>query len=197
MKNILLIVLIYIGFVPLIEGRADEVIVDGIDDKSYSIVSHYDIQINAPAAKVWPHLNNLKSWMTDFDLSTVSGEPGEIGEVLRLYPQQNFLIQRLFAVPENILVFSNLPVTFNNETGHGQTIISVNENNGITLVNLTMARYFTWHGKGSNPLKQTRLTQQFQENAKNQWEKRFLATLKNCQNNKKHPASKITPLKHC
>ena len=54
-------------------------------NQTYNFVTHYRVTIDAPKATVWPILVDLKAWMFEFELANVSGEPGETGEVLRLY----------------------------------------------------------------------------------------------------------------
>ena len=127
---------------------AGEFITTEPNNNSYQYVSSYNIEIEAPAEKVWKHLENLKSWMYEFEMSHHSGSPGEVGEVLRLYPNQNFLIQITGKVKGEALIISNLPTTFSGEYSTGIGVINLGRAGTNTIVNFIMSRRYTSQGEG-------------------------------------------------
>jgi len=159
-------------------AHASETITVEPDQNSYHHVSHYNVAIEAPANAVWPHLIDLGSWMYDFEMSVVSGQAGEEGAVYRLYPEQGFLIQVTSVVPNNLLVIANLPSTFQGESSTGVGVIRLNEVDGVTYVDLTMSRRYSWPGEGVNVMKQQRTSRDFKENSRAMWQGRFLGKLK-------------------
>ena len=54
-------------------ATASETLTDEPDGHSYNFVSHYSIEINAPATTVWKHLTDLGSWMYDFGMKPTPG----------------------------------------------------------------------------------------------------------------------------
>jgi hypothetical protein len=84
--------------------------------KTYNFVTHYRVNIDAPPTRVWPILIDLKSWMFDFELSTLSGESGTEGRVLQLYAGQEFKVQATKVIPNEMLAIVNLPMTFKDES---------------------------------------------------------------------------------
>lgn len=94
---------------------ASESLTDEPGGKSYNFVSHYSIEIDAPAKTVWTHLTNLGSWMVDFDMAPISGFNELEGQVLRLYEGQGFYVQITKAIPGELLVISNLPTSMEGE----------------------------------------------------------------------------------
>ena len=146
--------------------------------QSYTFVSHFEKTIDAPVGDVWPILTDLSSWMNEFELSHVSGEPGEEGAVMRLYPEQEFYIQLTQIIPNRLLAITNLPSTFQGEQSTGVGVILVHEAHGKTKVSITLSRRYTWNGEGENPIKAHRQSGVFQENTRAMWEDRFLGNLK-------------------
>ena len=110
---------------------------------AYNFVTHYRVQIEAPAAAVWPCLLNFKSWIYEFEHTTVSGVPGTPGHVARLYEGQAFLTQVTAVVPEQMIAIANLPLTFNGEFGTGVGIFTLHDLGGRTEVALSMSRRYT------------------------------------------------------
>ena len=146
-------------------------------DDSYRFDAHYRITIDAPVEVVWPQLMDLGSWMVDFAMSHVSGEAGKTGEVLRLYPEQDFLVQITSIVPNESLVVANLPVRFKGEFSTGTTVITLYGSEGRTTVDLTMSRRYTWEQEGENPFRALRSSPEFTENSSAMWN-RFLEQLR-------------------
>ena len=160
-----------------LQSVASDAIVSEPDESSYNFVSHYRVSIKAPTRIVWNHLKDLGSWMYDFEMSHVSGEQGEEGEVLRLYSGQDFLTQITSAVPNKLLVIANLPSDIRGEHSTGVAVITLNEAPGETIVDLTMSRRYTWQGEGVNPMRTTRESPEFIENTRAVWG-RFLERLR-------------------
>ncbi len=171
-----LLTLLLLMFV-LDRSHANISVTDEIDVNSYNFVSTNSVNISAKKGTVWKHLVNLKSWMYDFELSYYSGPRGEVGEVLRLYPEQDFFVQVTSKVPGDTLVFANLPSTFNGEYSTGVAVISLSSYQGKTSVNLVMSRRYTWIGEGENTMKAKRLTQKFIDQTNATWS-RFLERLR-------------------
>jgi len=160
-------------------GRAysGEFVTTEPNDASYQYVSNYKIEIDASPDTVWNHLIDLKSWMYEFEMSHVSGDPGQVGEVLRLYPNQNFLIQITGKVKNQVLTISNLPSTMGGEDSTGVGLITMDSIEGKTVVNLVMSRRYTWNGDGVNAMKMKRSSTEFQGGTAMTWNK-FLQKLK-------------------
>ncbi|MEJ2089272.1 MAG: hypothetical protein P8Y69_12545, partial [Gammaproteobacteria bacterium] len=126
----------------------------------------------------WPHLLDLRSWMYEFDLASVSGEAGRPGEVLRLYEGQDFEIQRLQTIPNGLLVIANLPSEYGGETSTGTGVITLHDDGVSTTVDLVMSRRYTWTGEGENPQKATRQSESFLHDTQAMWRDRFLERLR-------------------
>lgn len=146
-------------------------------DDSYRFDAHYRISIEAPVENVWRQLTDLGSWMVDFAMTHVSGEAGKTGQVLRLYPEQDFLVQITSVVPNESLVVANLPVRFKGEFSTGTTVITLYGSEGRTTVDLTMSRRYTWEEEGENPFRTLRSSPEFTENSSAMWN-RFLEQLR-------------------
>ncbi len=157
---------------------AAESITSEPDGTSYHYVSHYSIKVNAPATAVWGQLIDLRSWMYEFDMSLESGTPGQEGEVRRLYPGQDFFVEVTKVIPNELLVFANLPTTFNGEESTGVAVISLSETDGVSTVRLTMSRRYSWNSPEPNPQRAMRETSEFQEHTRAMWEDRFLGRLR-------------------
>jgi uncharacterized protein YndB with AHSA1/START domain len=144
---------------------------------SYRFVSHYRITIDVPVSTVWKHLVDVGAWMYEFDMTLESGVPGEVGEIRRLYSGQEFLVQITKVVPNEMLAISNLPSTFNGEYSTGVSVITLNESNGGTVVDLTMSRRYEWRGEGENPMQARRASAEFNASTDATWG-RFLERLR-------------------
>ncbi len=158
--------------------RASEAITVEPDGTSYHFVSHYAVAIDAPANVVWKHLRELGSWMYEFELLPVSGTPGEEGEVRRLYSGQDFFIEITKVIPDRLFVFANLPSEFNGEHSTGVAVITLNEVDEITTVNLTMSRRYSWGSKEPNPHKSMRESAELRKRTRAKWHDRFLGRLR-------------------
>ena len=156
---------------------ASETLTDEPEGDSYNFVSHYSIEIDAPAEKVWKHLIVLGSWMYDFEMKPVSGLEKLEGRVVQLYEGQEFYVQIAKAIPAKLLVIANLPISMEGEQlSSGTSVTTLNENAGTTTVNLTMSRRYTWNGSGENHLRSRRQSEEFIDNTRSTWE-RFLGKL--------------------
>lgn len=159
-------------------ATASETITSEPDESSYHFVSHYSIEIAASADTVWDQLVDVSSWMYEFELSLESGTPGQEGEVRRLYPGQDFFIELTKTIPNELLVFANLPATNNGEYSTGIAVITLGEAEGITTVKLTMNQRFGWDNLEPNPQRALRESPDFQERTRVMWQKRFLGRLR-------------------
>ena len=148
------------------------------DQDSGHYVSHYSIAIDAPIEVVWENLIDVGSWMYEFELSLVSGMPGEEGEVRRLYDGQDFLIEITKVIPNEVLVFANLPLSFNGEHSTGVAVITLDKVNDRTKVRLTMSRRYSSESGATNTQKSMRESAEFSERSKAMWQDRFLGKLK-------------------
>ncbi len=148
------------------------------DSDSYHFVSHYRVSIDAPPDTVWEHLIDLGSWMYEFELQHVSGDPRKAGEVLRLYAEQNFFVQITKAIPSELLVIANLPSTFKGEFSTGIGVMTLHEIGAKTVVDLTMSRRYSWREEGENPMKRIRESSAFNQNTDAMWQDRFLERLR-------------------
>lgn len=157
---------------------ASETVTAEPDGASYHFVAHYSVEIDRPAADVWKHLIDVGSWMYEFDLTLESGTPGQEGEVRRLYAGQDFFIEITKVIPDKLLVFVNLPSTFDGEHSTGVAIVTLEEFDDVTRVNLTMSRRYTWDKPQPNPYRSNRESAEFQERARAMWEDRFLDRLR-------------------
>lgn len=116
--------------------------------------------------------------MYEFDLSFESVAPGQEGEVRRLYSGQEFFIEITKIIPDELLVFANLPSKHNGEYSTGVAVITLSENDGITTVNLTMSRRFSWESAEPNPHRSVHESPEFHQHARAMWQDRFLGRLK-------------------
>jgi len=160
-------------------ARAFETVVDEPSAHDYHFVSHYRVQIEAEVKDVWQHITNLKSWMYEFELTQLTGSPGAEGAVLQLYEGQDFKIQIIGVVPQQLMTIANLPMTFRGEFTTGIGIFTLHRVGTGTEVALTMSRRYSWRGEGDNPLRATRLSSAFQQQTNAMWQDRFLPRLKN------------------
>lgn len=169
MKKTNALALLMVTFMSPVFAYSSETVTVEPGDGAYSFVSHYRIAIDAPLPTVWRQLLNLHSWMYQFAMEHVSGTAGQEGEVLRIYSGQDFLAQITSAVPNELLVISNLPSTFQEEYSTGIGVITLNNAAGKTILDLTMSRRYTWRGSGPDQTKQTRESRGFQERTRTTW----------------------------
>ena len=172
-------IVLFAGLLTLISNLAvaSESLIDEPDGNSYNFVSHYSIEIDAPATMVWNHLIDLGSWMYDLEMKPISGTKELEGRVLRLYEGQDFYVQITKAIPNKLLVISNLPATMDGERlSSGISVTTLTEIAGKTTVELTMSRRYTWNGSGENHLKSRRQSKEFIANTRSTWS-RFLGKL--------------------
>lgn len=174
--------ILFVALTVTVSANANETLTEEPDSGAYHFVSSYRIEIGAPANRVWDHLLNFGSWMIDFEMSHHHGEPKKAGQVLRLYPGQDFFVQIVGMVPNETLVIANLPVTFRGEHSTGIGVITLNENNGETVLNLSMSRRYTLLESSDNSMKQTRQSAGFAEGTKATWQ-RFMERLKSLAEN--------------
>ena len=157
---------------------ASEAITPEPTGSAYNFVSHYSVEINASREAVWQQLIALESWMYDFDLTVEHGEPGKAGEVRRLYAGQDYFIQTTKVIPDELLVFANLPSTVNGEHSTGVAVITLSENDGTTTVRLTMSRRYSSTSDEPNPMLEMRESPEFQERTQGMWQDGFLERLR-------------------
>jgi len=158
-------------------GASDATTVEP-DGDSYHYVSHFSIEIDAPIERVWENLIDVGSWMYEFELTLVAGTPGTEGEVRRLYEGQEFLIEITKVIPNELLVFANLPSSFNGEYSTGVAVITLDEAGGVTKVRLTMSRRYSWESDTPNTQRLMRESAEFSERTKAMWQHRFLGRLR-------------------
>lgn len=165
------------AFLDLAVTHAEALIVDSELGASYHFVDTYEILIDRPAADVWPILIDQAKW-TDFAMIHESGPRNAEGEVLRLYPGQEFFIEIVAMIPERMFVVANLPSTIDGEESVGIGMLTLTEIDGKTLVANLMARHYSWTGDGPNPLRARRASAEFRELNRAAWEDRLLPRLR-------------------
>ena len=161
-----------------IAAAASETITVEPDGTTYHFVSHYSVEIDAPVSDVWTQLIDVGSWMYEFDLLPESGTPGKEGEVRRLYAGQEFFIEITKVIPNKLLVFANLPANSNGEHSTGVATITLRESDGVTTVELTMSRRYSWSSAEPNPQRAMRESTGFQDRTRAMWQDRFLGRLR-------------------
>jgi len=172
-----ILLLISVGSSPHLLAVSETLTVEPAGE-AYNFVTHYRIQVAAPAAEVWAALIDFDAWMYEFEQSTVTGEAGTPGHVIRLYEGQDFLTQITAVVPQQMLSVVNLPLTFRGEFGTGVGIFTLHELGEVTEVSLTMSRRYSPAGEGFNEMRTTRESADFQERTRAMWQDRFLVRLK-------------------
>ncbi len=156
---------------------ASETLTDEPEGNSYNFVTHYSVEIDAPAKIVWKHLVDLGAWMYDFEMKPISGHDALEGRVLRLYEGQDFRVQITKVIPGKLLVITNLPSTMDGELlAGGTSVTTLTEHAGKTTVELTMSRRYVWNSRGENHLKTRRQSETFSKNTRATWN-RFLGKL--------------------
>ena len=172
-------ILLFVWSLSLVSNfaHASETLIDEPDGISYNFVSHYSVEISAPAKTVWKNLIDLGSWMYDFEMKPVSGLNELEGRVLRLYEGQDFHVQITKAIPDKLLVIANLPTSMEGEQlSSGISVTTLTESAGKTTVELTMSRRYVWNKPGENHLKSRRQSEAFIQNTRATWN-RFLGRL--------------------
>lgn len=159
-------------------ASASETITPEPDGSSYHFVAHYTVEIDAPVTAVWEQLIDISSWMHEFELTLESGTEGQEGEVRRLYAGQDFFIEITKVIPSELLVFANLPSSFNGEHSTGVAVMTLSEGDDVTTVNLTMSRRYSWDSREPNPHRAMRESEEFQERTRAMWQDRFLGRLR-------------------
>lgn len=175
MKSFLWFIFIAITLHFSLPVSAELFVTDEPEDGAYRVVEHYQVEINASESKVWTHLIDLGAWMDEFEMSPVSGSVGQMNQVFRLYPGQNFYIQITGMIPNKLLTIANLPAEFNGELSLGAGIIQLAASQQHTIVSVTLSRRFT--KQGSNPMKEKRQSKEFREISETRWQK-FLLNLR-------------------
>ncbi len=145
---------------------------------SYYFVDRYEILIDKPAADVWPNLLDLRSWMYEFAMIHESGPRKAEGEVLRLYEGENFFLEIAKIIPGQLILILHHPSTTRGEESVGIGMLTLTEIEGKTLVSVFASRQYSWFQEPPNPLRETRESAEFQENARITMEDRFLARLR-------------------
>ncbi len=107
--------------------------------------------------------------MHAFELSHHSGNKGEVGKVLKLYPNQQFYIQITVKVDNKLLTIVNLPSSFNREEFTGVGIIILVASGSGALVQLAMSRRYEWVGVGENTMKVKGESKEFQGSTAQIW----------------------------
>jgi len=170
------VVLITASF-DLTVAHADDFIIDSKLAASYHFVATYEILIDRPPEDVWPVLIDQASW-TDFAMIHESGPRNAEGEVLRLYPEQEFFIEIIELIPERMFVVANLPSAIDGEESVGIAMMTLADVDGKTLVTNFMARHYNWTGDGPNPLRARRASAEFREFNRAGWEDQLLPRLR-------------------
>jgi len=158
-------------------AHAEDFIIDSELAASYHFVATYEILIDRPPADVWPVVIDQASW-TDFAMIHESGPRNAEGEVLRLYPEQEFFIEIIELIPERMFVVANLPSTIDGEESVGIAMMTLADVDGKTLVTNFMARHYNWTGDGPNPLRARRASAEFREFNRAGWEDQLLPRLR-------------------
>jgi uncharacterized protein YndB with AHSA1/START domain len=174
-----LLILVLFGLA--IHAYASETLTAEPGSDSYHFVSHYSVEIDAPVEEVWKHLVDLGSWMYEFEMAHVSGSPGRAGQVLRLYEGQEFLVQVIDVVPEELLVIANLPSNFRGERSTGTGVMTLHWNGSATTVSLTMSRRYEAEepdSPGFDEQRAVRESVEFRSATRAMWQDRFLARLR-------------------
>lgn len=172
------VVLMFCSGMCIAESKASETLSDEAAGKTYHFTTHYRSVINASPQAVWSVLIDLQAWLYEFELATEAGLAGQPGQILNLYPGQDFKLQVIASDPPRMLVLANLPLTFQGEFGTGVGVFTLHKQGDQTEVALTGSRRYTWRGDGVNPLRQRRATEQFQQASRRMWQDRFLGRLK-------------------
>lgn len=171
--GLLLVAGVFIGRV----ASADTVIIDSELADSYHFVDTYEVLIDEPPVKVWPHLVAVGSWMYEFSMIPESGPKDAEGAVFRLYEGQDYFMQLAKVIPGRLLVAVNLPSSVGGEELVGIGMLTLTEVDGKTLVSNFMTRQSVRTQGTSNTLRERRQSAEFQENTRDQWN-RFLARLR-------------------
>jgi hypothetical protein len=158
-------------------ASAEPFFVDSDAADSYHFVDAYEIVIDRTPEVVWPILVDQSLW-TDFEMIHESGPRNAEGEVLRLYPGQDFFVQIVNLIPERMMVVANLPSTMEGEASIGLAMLTLADLGGKTLVSNFMVRYYDWTADGPNPLRARRESAEYQAFNREMWQERYLPRLR-------------------
>lgn len=150
---------------------------DGELSDSYVFADRNEILIDAPAMDIWPHLVDLGSWMYEFDLTHEWGPIGGVGEIRRLYAGEEYFVEIVKLIPNELLVLLNLPSVAGDEAMVGVAMITLTQTGDGTLVSLSTSREYRWLGDGPDTRRATRESGEFQESTRATWD-RFLGRLR-------------------
>lgn len=156
---------------------AESIIIDSELSDSYHFVDTYEISINSAPHEVWRHLVDMASW-PGWGMTHESGPREQEGEVLRLYPGQEFFVQIVKLIPDRMMVVANLPSNMQGEESVGLAMITLTKIEDSTLVSVFMARHYDWTGEGPDPLRQKRASDEFREFNRQNWDNGFLPHLR-------------------
>lgn len=162
-----------------IVGIPDEV---SAGSNAYHTSFYYEILIDRPAALIWPHLIQQSTWI-ESDFEPVSGVPGQVGNIQRLYAGQQFYMQTLKVIPEKLLLQVNLPSLYRDEYSTGVGIFTLhpvcpNARCNSTRLSVIMDRRYVWQGEGHNGTRDVRGSVDFNEATRVAWEDNYLPRLK-------------------
>lgn len=157
--------------------HAEPFIIDSKLADSYHFVDSYEILIARPPADVWPLLVDQSLWLNS-EMTHESGPRNAEGEVLRLYPGQEFFIEIADMIPERMFVVANLPSNIDGEESVGIAMMTLTNVAGSTLLSIFMARHYYWTGDGANPVRARRESAEFREFNRATWEDELLPRLR-------------------
>ena len=158
-------------------ARGEPFIIDSRLADSYHFVDTYEIVIDRPPADVWPYLVDQATWL-NAEIAHESGPHDAEGEILRLYPGQDFFVEIVKLIPERMFALANLPSNIDGEESVGIAMLTLTDLGGQTLVSSFMARHYYWTGDGPNPLRERRASEEFQEFNRAAWEDELLPRLR-------------------
>jgi hypothetical protein len=157
--------------------HAEPFIIDSDLADSYHFVDSYEIVIDRPAADVWPTLIDQTAWL-NAEMTHESGPRNAEGEVLRLYPGQEFFVEIIELMPNRMFAVANLPSDIDGEKSVGIAMMTLTDVDGATLVSIFMARHYYWTGDGANPVRARRESAEFRELNRATWEDQLLPRLR-------------------
>lgn len=157
--------------------HAAPVIIDSRLADSYHFVDTYEIVIDRSPADVWPFLVDQTLWLNS-EMMHESGPRNAEGEVLRLYPGQEFFIEIVDMIAERMLVVANLPSNIDGEESVGIAMMTLTDVAGSTLVSVFMARHYYWTGDGANPVRARRESAEFRAFNRATWDDQLLPRLR-------------------
>lgn len=144
---------------------------------SYYHSDHFEVAIDAPLGDVWPHIENMGSWMPW--MKKPEGETQQIseGDIINLYG--NFNVEVAKIVPENMVLIVNLPSEDRAEKSQGIAMVSVSAiDEQRTVVSIYMSRIYYWFSALENAQRVTRSSEEFAKSRKDMFQNLFLTNLK-------------------